>query len=214
MLRRWQGRLERALVRLAERSAGAEQAGRYRETLERSRALLGLKAPASRLLGSLGELSLLLGFQVLAIVILNRAGRLDPRDPLPKINLARARLSLANRFLLRAPVSGAVSYNLQEGVRRVGPLVSQAKLPEGRLVECTLLLRRLEDRLALWQDLRAGKLDPAEVRKILVEEDRETRQTRSGKIPSLQELSKLAPRRTGFYYREYRQEQQRQQKRR
>ncbi|HUU27825.1 MAG TPA: hypothetical protein VM123_08435 [archaeon] len=207
VFQRWQSRVEKGLLRLIEMPLPPEKSGRYRETLERSRNLLKLKAPMSRLFNSLGELSLRLGFQILSIVLLRRAENIDPKDPLPKINLSRAQLSLANRFFLRAPKSGAVSYNLQNGNKRLDQLIQRRTLPESKLVEVTLLRRRIEDRLEMWKDVRRGELEPGEIKEILLKEDEQLRQVQIRKIPSVAELEKLEPRRVGFYYREYREEQ-------
>lgn len=211
---RWQARLERGLARLLEKSYSEDRKSSLRETLDKSRGLAALKSPLSRLYNGLGELSLKAGFQLLAIILLTRSRKTDPRDPLPVVNLSRARLSLANRFLLRAPVSGAVAYNLIGGKKDLDELIDRGKLPEAKLVEATLLKRRIEDRLELWNDLRRGEVEPSRVRVILSGEDRELKPLMTGRLPSLAELEKLAPKRTGFYYREYREEQRRNERRR
>ena len=180
-----------------------------RETHRKSRALAGLDVPLARLYNSLGDLSLRAGFQVLSILLFRRARQADSRDLLPVINLSRARLSLANRFLLRAPASGAAAYNLGDGKKELDNLISRGRLPETKLVEATLLRRRIEDRLELWNDLQNGEIEPSRVREILAAEDRELRPLLDGKLPGLADLDKMAPARTGFYYREYREEQRR-----
>ncbi len=210
---RWQNRIERGLARLISSDRSTAGAGRYAEALEHSRSLGKLNAPASRLFNALAELSLRTGFSLLALVLLRRACRIDHRDPLLKLNMSRAQLSLATRFLLRSPLSGGAAYNLGDGRKRLQELIATDKLPDARKTEATLLLRRIEDRQEMWLDIRSGKLDPMRVRKLVAEEDRQVRELRSKKIPTLEELEKYEPKRTGFYYREYR-EQQRAQNRR
>ena len=214
VIERWQSRIEKGLVKLVERSILPEQSKLYKEALESSRSLLRLNAPVSRLFNRLGELSLRLGFQILSIVLLRRAEKLDEKDPLPKINLSRARLSLANRFLLRSPTSGAVVYNLQEGKRMCDQLLQRKRLPESKLVELSLLRRRIEDRLEMWKDVRRGEIQPDSIREILLKEDENLRKLRARKIPSLEELEKMGLPRVGFYYREYREELRKQKERR
>jgi hypothetical protein len=204
---RWQNRIERGLARLIASDRSKAGAGRYAEALEHSRSLSKLNAPSSRLMNALAELSLRTGFSLLAIVLLRRAVHLAPSDPLPKFNMGRAQLSLATRFLLRAPASGGAAYNLTDGQKRLQELISSNILPEGRRAEATLLLRRIEDRLEMWLDIRSGNLDASQVRELVAGEDRVVRQVRSKKIPSVEELEKFEPRRTGFYYREYREQQ-------
>jgi hypothetical protein len=211
----WHSRIENGLARMIERSSLPGQSDRYRELLEKSRHLLRLNAPLARLFNSLGELSLRAGFQILSIVLLRRAEKLNPRDPLPGINLSRTELSLANRFLLRAPASGAAAYNLRNGGSRLQSLLKRGTLPDSRQAETTLLLRRIEDRLELCKDLRKGEITEGKIREILLREDHELRPLLgAGKLPSLAELEKLEPRRAGFYYREYREEQRRLRERR
>jgi len=211
---RWRSRVERGLMRMTGKPYPQAQRARIEESLEQSRRLAGLNTPLARLFNGLGELGLSTGFQVLALVLFSRARRLDPRDPLPVINHSRARLSLANRFLLRAPSSGAVSYNLGLGRDNLDSLIEQGRLPEARLVEATLLKRRIEDRLELWKDIKAGEIETAQVRDILRDEDRELRPVLAGKLPGLAELEKLEPERTGFYYRQYREQQKKNRERR
>jgi hypothetical protein len=204
---RWQNRIERGLARLIASDRSPAGAGRYAEALEHSRSLSKLNAPSSRLLNALAELSLRTGFSLLAIVLLRRAVRIAPADPLPKFNMGRAQLSLATRFLLRVPTSGGAAYNLVDGKKGLQELISSGILPENRRAEATLLLRRIEDRLEMWLDIRSGELDTSRVRELVAAEDREVRQLRSKKIPSVEELEKYEPKRTGFYYREYREQQ-------
>ncbi|MCE5269691.1 hypothetical protein LLH00_00215 [bacterium] len=211
---RWRARVERGLARLAGNGGPAAQRQRFGESLDQSRRLAVLETPLARLFNGLGELSLSTGFQVLALILFRRARGLDPRDPLPVVNVSRARLSLANRFLLRAPASGAVAYNLGLGREDLDTLLGRARLPEARLVEATVLKRRIEDRLELWKDIQSGEVKPAEVREILRGEDRELRPVLTGKLPSLTELEKLEPARTGFYYRQYRERQKQHRERR
>lgn len=194
-------------MRMAGKPYPQTQRARIEESIEQSRRLAGLSTPLARLFNGLGELSLTTGFQVLALVLFSRARRLDPRDPLPVINHSRARLSLANRFLLRAPSSGAVNYNLGLGRENLDGLIEHGRLPETRMVEATVLKRRIEDRLELWKDIKDGVVETARVRDILRDEDRELRPLLAGKLPSLAELEKLEPKRTGFYYRQYREQQ-------
>ncbi|MBN2289773.1 MAG: hypothetical protein JXQ83_10610 [Candidatus Glassbacteria bacterium] len=210
VISRWQSRIEKGLVRLLEKPSATSQQNRYREALTRSRNLLGLRSPVARIFNSFGEISLSLGFQLLSIVLFRRSEKIDPRDPVPKINLSRSQMSLANKFLLRAPASGAVAHNLNQADSRLDTLIRQARLPQSKLVEATLLKRRIEDRLQLWQDVRRGEVPGARVREILYQENEFVRPTMAGKIPSIAELEKLEPRRVGFYYREYRQQQQQQ----
>ncbi|HLA40926.1 MAG TPA: hypothetical protein VJ417_13075 [Candidatus Glassbacteria bacterium] len=204
---RWQDRLEKGLARLLEKGVSARQSGRYREALEHSRSLSKINAPLARLFNGLGEVSLRLGFALLALVLLRRAERIDKKDPLLKINLSRAQLSLANRFLLRAPGSGAAAFNLGDGRKRLDQLLANSTLPESRRVEATLLLRRIEDRLEMWNDYRLGELERSGIKEILLDEDKEFRQLKTTRIASVEEIEKLAPRRTGFYYRDYREQQ-------
>ncbi|MBW7997729.1 MAG: hypothetical protein FVQ81_14375 [Candidatus Glassbacteria bacterium] len=211
---RWQDRIERGLARLIAADNSRAGAGRYAEALEHSRSLGKLNAPASRLFNGLGELSLRVGFALLAIVLLRRAEKIDPNDPLLKINMSRAQLSMANRFLLRAPLSGAGAYNLADSRKRLRSLMSQNSLPDSRKAETLLLLRRIEDRLEMWNDLRRGELEQSRVKELLAAEDREIRSIRSRKIPNVEELKKHEPQRTGFYYREYREQQRKQKERR
>jgi len=211
---RWRVRVERGLTRLARNGGPEAQKKRFGESLEQSRRLALLETPLARLFNGLGELSLSTGFQVLALLLFRRAHSLDPRDPLPLMNQSRARLSLANRFLLRAPSSGAVAYNLGLGREELETLLGRSRLPEARQVEATVLKRRIEDRLELWKDIQSGEVKPVEVREILRGEDRELRPVLTGKLPSLTELEKLEPARTGFYYRQYREQQKRNRERR
>ena len=211
LFQRWQARVEKGLVRQVEKTTPFGLSERYQDALAQSRSLLKKNTPVARLFNSLGDLSLRIGFAILSLVLLRRAEQIDPKDPLPKINMSRAQLSLANRFLLRAPKSGGAAYNLQDGKKRLDSLLVRKTLPESKAVEATLLARRIDDRLAMWQDIRRGELDPASVKKILLKEDKNLRETRAAQIPSINELKKLAPKRTGFYYREYR-EQQRKEK--
>jgi hypothetical protein len=210
---RWRERIERGLTRLAG-GAKVAGAGRYAEALEHSRSLGKLNAPVARLFNGLGELSLKAGFALLAIVLLRRAEEIDPADPLLKLNSSRARMSLATRFLLRSPSSGGAAYNLSDGKARLEALISGGSLPEIRQAEAVLLLRRIEDRLEMWRDLKAGKLEEAKVRELIADDDRLVRDLRARKIPSVEELDKLEPGRTGFYYREYREQQRRQKSKR
>ncbi len=210
---RWQNRIERGLTRLISSDRPLAGAGRYTEALEHSRSLGKLNAPAARLFNALAEISLRTGFSLLAIVLLRRAGRIAPGDPLLKLNISRAQLSLATRFLLRAPASGGAAYNLDDGRRQLEKLIASGKLPEATKTEATLLLRRIEDRREMWQDIRSGDLDASRIRELVAAEDREVRELRRKKIPTVEELEKYEPKRTGFYYREYR-EQQRAQGRR
>jgi len=214
LFERWRVRVERGLTRLARNGGPEAQKKRFGESLEQSRRLALLETPLARLFNGLGELSLSTGFQVLALLLFRRAHSLDPRDPLPLMNQSRARLSLANRFLLRAPSSGAVAYNLGLGREELETLLGRSRLPEARQVEATVLKRRIEDRLELWKDIQSGEVKPAEVREILRGEDRELRPVLTGKLPSLTELEKLEPARTGFYYRQYREQQKRNRERR
>ena len=207
VIRRWQSRIEKGLLRLLEKPTSAEQQNRYQKSLSSSRNLLGLKSPMARIFNSLGELGLGLGFQILAIVLFKRSEKAAPRDPLPKLNLSRSQMSLANKFLFRAPVSGAVGHNLQQANHRLDGLIRRAKLPESKLVEATLLKRRIEDRLQLWKDVRRGETPASAVREILHQENQQLRPTMTKKIPTIEELEKLEPRRVGFYYREYREQQ-------
>lgn len=211
---RWQDRVEKGLARLVEKGGAAWQGSRYKEALENSRSLSKINAPLARLFNGLGEVGLRLGFSLLAIVLLRRAENIDPKDPLLKINMSRAQLSLANRFLLRAPSSGGAGFNLTDGRRRLERLIARDTLPESRRVEATLLMRRIEDRLAMWNDYKFGELDRTRIKEILVEEDREFRQVKTSRIHSVDELEKIAPRRTGFYYREYREKQRQELERR
>ena len=207
VFRRWQSRIEKGLLGLLEKSSSAEQKNRYQKALSRNRNLLGLKSPMARLFNSLGELGLGLGFQILAIVLFKRSEKADARDPLPKLNLSRSQMSLANKFLLQAPVSGAAGHNLQQANHRLDVLIQRAKLPESKLVEATLLKCRIEDRMQLWKDVRKGETPASAVREILYQENRQLRSTIAKKIPTIEELEKLEPRRIGFYYREYRDQQ-------
>jgi hypothetical protein len=210
---RWRDRIERGLTRLAV--AGRKSAGgRYNEALKHSRSLGKLNAPAARLFNGLGEISLRAGFALLAIVLLRRAGSLDPDDPLLKLNMGRARMSLATRFLLRVPTSGAAAYNLGDGKKVVEELVGNGSLTESRQAEAVLLLRRIEDRLEMWRDIRSGELESARIRELIAADDKEIREIRSRKIPTVEELEKLEPSRTGFYYREYRELQRKDKSRR
>ena len=77
-----------------------------------------------------------------------------------------------------------------------------------------MLKRRIEDRLELWKDIKAGEIETAQVRDILRDEDRELRPVLAGKLPGLAELEKLEPERTGFYYRQYREQQKKNRERR
>ena len=211
---RWQNRIERALARLISSGRSTAGAGRYGEALEHSKSLGKLNAPVSKLFNGLAELSLRAGFPLLAIVLLRRAGTLDSKDPLLKINISRAQLSLATRFLLRAPSSGGAGYNLGDGAKRLRELADSGLLPENRRAEAVLLLRRIEDRREMWQDIRCGALDCSRVRDLISAEDRIVRDLRKNKIPTVEELEKLEPKRTGFYYREYREQQRRQSRKR
>lgn len=214
IFQRWHERIERALARLVASDGNPARAGRYSEALEHSRSLGKLNAPAARLFNGLGELSMRAGFGLLAMVLLRRAERIDPGDPLLKMNMSRAQLSLANRFLLRAPSSGGAAYNLGDSRKRLTALTESNTLPDSRKAEAVLLLRRIEDRLEMWLDLKKGNLDPSRIKELLAGEDREFRSLRSAKIPSVEELEKLEPKRTGFYYREYREQQRKQRDRR
>lgn len=207
LFQRWQERIERGLARLLASDKDPSRAARYSEALEHSKSLGKLNAPLARLFNGLGEMSLRLGYSLLALVLLRRAEKIDPKDPLLKMNMSRAQLSLATRFLLRAPVSGAAGYNLTDGKRRLDALISRDKLPESRKAEAVLLQRRIEDRLEMWRDVREGRLETAQIKALLAGEDREVRELRKRKIPSVEELEKHAPKRTGFYYREYREQQ-------
>ena len=206
---RWQNRIERGLARLVSTDRSTAGAGRYAEAIEHSRSLGKLNAPVSRLFNGLAELSLRSGFPLLAILLLRRASNLDSKDPLLKMNTSRAQLSLATRFLLRAPQSGGAGYNLGDAQKRLQKLIDADVLPESRRVEALLLLRRIEDRREMWNDIRGGALEVAKVREIIAAEDREVRELRKNKIASVEELEKFEPGRTGFYYREYREQQSR-----
>jgi hypothetical protein len=209
---RWQSRIEKGLIRLLEKASSTTQKNRFREALKRSRIMPGQKSPVARIFNSLGELGLSLGFQLLAIVLFRKSEKTDPGDPLPKINLSRSQMSLANKFLLRAPVSGAVSHNLNQADKRLDNIIRKGKLPENKLVEVTLLKRRIEDRLQLWQDVRKGEIPASAVRDILYRENEHLRPVINRKLPTIEELEKMEPRRTGFYYRDFR-EQQKKEKR-
>jgi len=214
VFKRWRERLERGLMRLVEKPIQPGQPERYKDALERSRSLSRLKVPLSRLFNALGELTLKLGFQIFSIVLLRRAENIDSKDPLPKINLSRAQLSLANRFFLRAPMSGAVCYNLVQGKKRLDLLINRSALPENKLVELTMLSSRIEDRLEMWRDIRKGELEQAKIKEILIEEDNEWRRLQAKKIPTMAELDLIEPRKVGFYYREYREEERKRREKR
>ena len=214
VIQRWQARVERGLAGLVEKAAGTTELERYSEALKQSRSLKSLNAPLSRLLNTLGEIGLRLGFSLLSLILLKKGETLDPQDPLLKINLSRARLGLANRFLLRAPESGAAAYNLTDGKKRLEALLGKNILPDSRSVEAGLLLRRIEDRLEMWGDFKRGELESEAIREFLRQENKKYQRIRSAKIATEMELEKFSGGKTGFYYREYRQEQEKKREKR
>lgn len=203
---RWQSRVEKGLARLAAGKTDSGFSTRLEKTAEQLKKITGLRLNQTRLMNRLGELTLGLGFQLLSIVIFKRCLKNDPGYANASLNLGRAEMSLANKFLLNAPSSGAASYNLKNAQQRVSTLLGGLMSEEMR-VQATLLLRRIEDRQELHRDHLAGKISAGELTGILRDEFKQVQSILNTTIPSLQELERLEPKRTGFYYREYRQSQ-------
>ena len=203
---RWQSRVERGLARLASGKTDSGYATRLEKTAEQLNKLIGLRLNQTRLMNRLGELTLGLGFQLLAIVLFKQSLTIDSGYTSASLNLGRAEMSLANKFLLNAPSSGAVPFNLKNAHQRVSKLLG-GLMGEDMRAQATLLLRRIEDRQELYRDHLAGETSSKEVTRILRDEFKQVQTVLNKTIPSVQELEKLEPQRTGFYYREYRERQ-------
>ncbi|MEA2062950.1 MAG: hypothetical protein U9P14_04565 [Gemmatimonadota bacterium] len=208
VIMRWHARLEKGLLLLLERPFTATQKGRFSKALESLQKMGDFKSPASRLLNSLGELGLGLGFHILSMLLFRKSETADPGFPVPRLNLSRAEMNLAGKFLLKAPASGAVAHNLRQADTRLEGLLKSNVLPKTRQVEARVLKNRIEDRLLLWQDVRQGRMDSSEIEYILLRESESVRPTLAKKIPSIEKLEKFEPESVGFYYRQYREEQE------
>ncbi len=66
----------------------------------------------------------------------------------------------------------------------------------------------------MWRDIRKGELEQAKIKELLIEEDNEWRRLQAKKVPTMAELGLLEPRKVGFYYREYREEERKKREKR